>query len=156
MYFKNDSSTRGRHRIHAARPFESNKVECAERAISKLTLVSKRKPSLAHTPCAEFIVIGVFDRGRIKGKNRKRGTILSFGHTTVGVSLFLLRSVVVTTAFPPQLFGISTQQGTFSQDVFGDAAVAVTGKCSWGEVGVGSARVEAVKAPPDSSTPTHG
>jgi len=68
VYYENDSSTRGRHRIYVARPFESNKVECAERAISKLTLASRRKPSLAHIPCAEFIVIGVFDRGRIKGK----------------------------------------------------------------------------------------
>jgi hypothetical protein len=54
--------------FHAARPFESNKVECAERAISKLTLVARRKLSLVHTPCAELIVIGVFDRGRINGK----------------------------------------------------------------------------------------
>ena len=84
--------------MHAARPFESNKVECAERAISKLTLVSERKPSLAHTPCAGFIVIGVFDRGRIKEKKSRGGAVLLTGHATVRVSVTVLRSVV-TTAF---------------------------------------------------------
>ena len=87
VYHKNTILPRGDAiGFHTARPFESNKVECAERAISRLTLVSRRKPSLAHTPCAEFIVIGVFDRGRIKGKKIARSERFSpSGHATVGV-----------------------------------------------------------------------
>ena len=94
MYYENDSSTRGRHQIHAARPFESNKVECAERAISKLTHAPTRKPGLAHTPCAEFIVIGVLIVEESEQKKSQAGVLLSFRHATVGVSLFLPRSVV--------------------------------------------------------------
>ena len=93
MYYKNDSTTRGRHRIYAARPFESNKVECAERATSKLTLASRRKPSLAHTPCAEFIVIGVLIVEESKKRKIARGAISFSSHATVGVSVLLLRSV---------------------------------------------------------------
>ena len=87
VYHKNTILPRGDAiGFHTARPFESNKVGCAERAISGLTLVSGRKPSLAHTPCAEFIVIGVFDRGRIKGKKiASERTPPPSGHATVGV-----------------------------------------------------------------------
>ena len=149
MYYKNDSSTRGRHRIHVARPFESNKVECAERAISKLTLASRRKPSLAHTPCAEFIVMGVFDRGRIKGKKNRGGAVLSFSHATVGASDLSLRSVVTTAFYSVRK--LLTPWGTL-RNVYDDTASAVTGECSGGEVGVRPTRVETIAISACSST----
>ena len=157
VYHKNTILPRGDAiGFHTARPFESNKVGCAERAISGLTLVSRRKPSLAHTPCAEFIVIGVFDRGRIKGKKKSRVSGRFHPRVTPpweSQPPAIRRDDRVSR---PQAFGPPTLWGNFFQDVYGDVAVAVTRERPRIKVGIGSTRVEAVKISTGTSASAEG
>jgi hypothetical protein len=86
---------------------------CAERAISKLTPASRRKPGLAHTPCAEFIVIGVLIVEESRKEKKLRGAgFMSCGHATVGASAFSSRSVVTACVFIRERLDFLTQRGS--------------------------------------------
>lgn len=140
-------------------PLNSNKVGCAERAISKLTLVPRRKPSLAHTPCAKlsssaFLIVEESEEKENRGeravftlesRSRHRGSVQASPCDPSRRPCFLA-----------QASGLLTWWEAFSQYVHGNTAVTATSECPWDEVRAGSARVEARKIPAGSSTSADG
>jgi len=65
----NNAMNGGRHQIDTARPYRGNKVGGAERARSVLHRPVDYLWMRRSFPCTSYIVIGVFETGRIETKN---------------------------------------------------------------------------------------